>query len=99
MQIDFESYMRKCVKSIFDCLESCLESVTLATGKRVVQTFYVSLVFLSLSIILELLGMWSFVSWKEAGVTVLLVGITCLADKSNRTAISKFRNQMRGGKK
>lgn len=67
--------LQEIIKVMFDCIEDCVSTMTIPSGKRMIHVFYVTLGFLALSIIFLVFGITSFISWKEALTATIIVGI------------------------
>lgn len=87
----------KCMEAVYDCIESCVDSVTLAAGRNLLFTFYVSIVLLVMSIMFRALKFPAFISWQEASVCAAIAFAVCIADKTNRAAAGKLRDKFKKG--
>lgn len=83
---------KQLLDAILDALEQAIDIFTISSGKRVYQVFYVTLGFLVISILCQLVQIPIFVSWKEALVAVVFMGIVSLIELHNQGVISKFKD-------
>lgn len=80
------------LNAILDSLEQAIDIFTISSGKRVYQVFYVTIGFLIISILCQLVDIPIFISWKEALVAVIFMGIVSTIELHNQGAISKFKD-------
>lgn len=95
MERKLKEFSDKCVQFVMDSLEGCINSITLAAGRRMLKVWMVSFCILILSVILRILKIFSFISWQEALTCLILSTIICLVDKSNQYAILILKKQIR----
>lgn len=84
-----EEFVSSLVTGIMDAFEEFFSALTSPTTKFTLDAFFVSLGFLCLSLIAEVFDIFSFVSWKEASVTVIIMLGIVLIDSTTRTSIKQ----------
>lgn len=89
-----EEYIELFVVGIFDSLEDFFDAVIVPTSKHIRDSFLVSLVFLAISVICKLIGIWCFVDWAEAVVCCSMLGIVSLVDASTRASVRGFSSDL-----
>ena len=87
--------LQEIIKVMFDCIEDCVSTMTIPSGKRMIHVFYVTLGFLVLSIIFRLLGIMSFISWQEALTASIIVGIISSVNYISKMQIESVLNRLK----
>lgn len=95
MEVKIKEFLKKCIEVVMNSLEECIDSITLEAGKRMLKVWIVSACMLLLSIILELIKVFTFISWQEALTCLILATIICLVDQSNQNTIHRFIKQIK----
>lgn len=90
------STLKRCITTVFDSLENCVTSVTISAGKRTLRVCIILSVLLCISVLLEWLGLPSFVTWEEALVALGIAGVIAVVDSGNQNAIKKVRKKLKG---
>lgn len=80
-------FIKLLVEGIYDALEEFFDALTLPSRKFTFNAFCVSCVFLISSVILQLFGIFTFITWDEALTCTILLGIIVLIDSSARNTI------------
>lgn len=83
------------IEGIYDALEEFVASINAPSTKFTLHAFFYALGFLALSIVLQILGALSFVSWQEATTCVVLMLIIVLIDGSVRSDIKSVASKVK----
>lgn len=83
------------IEGIYDALEEFVASINAPSTKFTLHAFFYALGFLALSIVLQILGLSSFVSWQEATTCVVLMLIIVLIDGSVRSDIKSVASKVK----
>ena len=83
-------YLEICIEYFMDSLEEFNDAVKFPTASYTFQAFIVSLVFTCIAIILNILGIYSFIQWGESLMCNLLLFIVSIVDSSTRSSTMKF---------
>lgn len=81
-------YVEMIITGFVDALEEFFQAISLPTSKHIKEAFKYSLAFLLISIVAKLINIWCFVSWQEALVCTVLLGLITLIDTSVRGEIA-----------
>lgn len=81
--------------ALMDTFEDFFESFTMPTGKNLVLSFIVLLIFLVYTVLSLFLPFPNFIQWQEALMAVVIVGAVCLIDVGNRSAIKEMSKQLK----
>lgn len=83
------------IQGIMDSIEEFFSSLTVPSSKFTFKAFVYAVVFLVMSIVLEMFDMPCFVSWQEALTCVILMSIIVLIDGSVRGNIKKGMSSLK----
>lgn len=88
-------FVKLLVEGIYDALEEFFEALTLPSSKFTFNAFCVSCVFLVSSVVLQLFGIFTFVTWDEALACTILLGVIVLIDSSARSTVKSNINRIK----
>lgn len=76
--------------SIYDLFVSVRDTFSLPTHKTLEKTFYFSIALFVCSVLSELLGFYTFISWQGCIICVALLLILLWMERSENDALSKM---------
>lgn len=91
----FVEVLKLVVEGIMDALEEFFSALVAPSTKFTFNAFLVSLVFLGLSIVSEIIGVFSFVSWQEALTCSIILSGIVLIDSTARKSIKENLDRVR----
>lgn len=97
--MDIKKNVEVIIDGIFDCLEECMDSLTLATGHRILKVFFVCLVFQAYTIIALILEKPVIITWQEVLPACIFTGVLSFIEFMNETQIEQVRARLREIKK
>lgn len=88
-------YVELVIKYIVDSFEEFFDAISAPTSKHIRNSFLFSLGFLLISIVCNILSLWSFVSWQEALTCSIILGLITLIDGSVRSSVGSSVNKIK----
>ena len=89
--------MEDIILTIMDGLEEFFGSLTGVNGRKLIQTLNVTVIFLVMSIITELLGIFTIISWKEGLVAVCINLVLVASEYVTKNGIDGIKKKIRKG--
>ena len=98
--MDYMYYVEEFIFTVMDALEEFMNTVSIPTGKKLYEVFGILLGFLGFSLICKFIGLATFVSWVEALVACIIMGVILLTNNISKSKVEKVRKRLQmGGKK
>ncbi|MCI9050727.1 MAG: hypothetical protein HFI05_02195 [Lachnospiraceae bacterium] len=98
MNIDWKEIFEKSIVGIMDCLEECIDTITIVAGRKLINVFFCTLCFLILSLGLFILKFPVFITWRKSLTAVTIMGIICGMNYINKTCINTIIKRIQNKK-
>ena len=89
--------MEDIILTIMDGLEEFFGSLTGVNGRKLILTLYVTVVFLVVSVIAELFGAFTIISWKESLAAVCINLLLVVSEYVTKNGIDGIKKKIRKG--
>lgn len=87
------------VEAILEVVKTCVDNLTLPTGKTLLPAFMYSFIIFVLSGLLSLFNLLTFVRWQGALIATILLGCLCYIERRGENEISRLYRTFKSGVK
>ena len=86
--------------SIYNIVEGMKDTISLPTPTTLEKTVQLSTFLFGCSLVSDMIGMYTFISWQGAGLCTLFLGVLFYMERSENNALSRmYRNPRVSSKK
>ena len=84
-------YIEEFILTVMDALEALFDTVTVPVGKKLIEVLKVLLAFLAFSVFCEIVDLPTFVSWVEALIACVIMGLILLINTISKSSIEEAK--------
>lgn len=97
--MDWEAFIEDMLSTIMDCIESCMSTISSVSGRRMLETFYVCLMFLVVSVFTRIVEIPMFITWQEVVPAVVITGYLAFMETINKCIAKGIKKSLTAVKK